>query len=313
LIVKTHKQPRETGDETPFTLVDGSHPGTFELPLEVAKGLGLASQVIAEKAQGRPLELSGSLAFDPDHLGRIQSRLPGEVVELGKNHEPNYDPAGSGRTETERALRYGDRVHQSDLMAVVWSKDLGGAKSDLVDALVQLDLDRETLNGLEQLLREGNAPEATVRVARSKVSSDLNAVSRAERILRTWRVSKKEIDAVRAEAQRVIQRKGVHDQAKERDWARVEVRAPFDGVVVEKNGTVGNIVDTSFDLYKIAWLDQLAVYVNACLRGGPAGLAGPPGPGPARAASDPLAGARPGLPHRRPAGEQRHRTHRCRH
>src|SRR5262249_37753983 len=143
-----------------------------------------------------------------------------------------------------------------------WSKDLGEKKSELVDALSQLSLDQENLARLEELYRQGNTSEAVVRQARRNVSAGLNAASRAERTLRIWKLPDEEVQAVKDEAKRVIQRKGKRDPAREKDWARVEVRAPLDGVVVEKNVNLGNIVDTTFDLYKVADLSYLAAYAN---------------------------------------------------
>src|SRR5207302_443729 len=53
------------------------------------------------------------------------------------------------------------------------------------------------------------------------------------------------------------------DIEKEKLWPRVEMRAPFDGVIVEKSVNIHNFVDTSTDLFKIAKLDKLMVYANA--------------------------------------------------
>jgi cobalt-zinc-cadmium efflux system membrane fusion protein len=251
--------PEEEGPKA--RLVPGS-PDSLELPPEVARQLGVTTAPVPEKAEPRHLHLSGSLAFDPNYLGRVQSRFAGEVVEIGKNVQPGIDPA-TGRTEPERPLQYGDPVTKGQLLAVVWSKDLGEKKSELVDALSQLSIDQETLTRLEELYREGNTSEAVVRQARRNVSAGLNGVARAERTLRVWRLPEAEIQAVKDEAKRVIARKGQHDRDKEKDWARVEVRAPFDGVIVEKNLTLGAIVDTTFDLYKVADLTKLAVYAHA--------------------------------------------------
>jgi cobalt-zinc-cadmium efflux system membrane fusion protein len=234
---------------------------TVELPAEVARVLGVESAVVLAKVAPRMLQLSGSLAFDPNHLGRIQARFAGEVVEIGNNEYPDLAPGG--RTEPNRPLKVGDYVKKGQLLAVVWSSSLGEKKSELVDALTQLDLDQKTLKRLEQLYREGNTSEAVVRQARRQVSGDLTAVNRAERTLRIWKLPEEEIKAVYDEAKRIIARKGVRDIQKEKDWARVEVRAPLDGEVVEKNLVVGNMVDPTFDLYKVADLRLMAVYVHA--------------------------------------------------
>ena len=40
------------------------------------------------------------------------------------------------------------------------------------------------------------------------------------------------------------------------------MRAPFAGVVLEKNITTGDIVDTNLDLFKVADLDRLGVMAD---------------------------------------------------
>jgi cobalt-zinc-cadmium efflux system membrane fusion protein len=236
---------------------------SLELPPEVARERVGETAVVPEKAAKRPLVLSGSLAFDLNHLYRIQSRFAGEVVELGTTtiKKPGIPESSE---ENKRPLRYGDEVKRDDLLAVVLSKDLGEKKSELVDTLVKLHVDEKTLDRYEDLAAQGVLPEATLLAQRATVYSDRNAVARAERTLVTWKVPDAEIKAVKDEAVRVQDNLKLRNLAKEAlEWARVEVKAPHDGIIVEKNVAVGNIVDTTFDLYKIANLDQLGVFVNA--------------------------------------------------
>src|SRR5262249_46004660 len=89
------------------------------------------------------------------------------------------------------------------------------------------------------------------------------AVARAEATLRTWRVSEAEMDAVAAEAARLGKQDGRPDPNTVRRWARVELRAPIAGTILEKNIAVGDIVDTSTDLFKIADLTRLCVWAHA--------------------------------------------------
>src|SRR5207253_2409837 len=141
---------------------------------------------------------------------------------------------------------YGSRVHKGQLMAALWSKELGEKKSELVDALVKLHLDERNLENLKKLAEGGSVPEATLRQVQNAVSTDLNAVARARRTLTIWKVSKDEIDDIEKEADRIIASKSRRDLDKMTDksakWARVEVRAPFGGLVVEKNLTLGSMV-----------------------------------------------------------------------
>jgi cobalt-zinc-cadmium efflux system membrane fusion protein len=240
-------------------------PDLFELEKATEERMRIRSEEVGKDPARRQLTLSGSLAFDPDLLGRVQSRLQGEVMQIGTSKEPAHDSAG--RTIKDAPLTYGNAVEKGQLMAVVWSKDLGTAKSDLVDALVKLHLDEENLAKLEMLYRKGNTSEAVYRQAKNMVSTDLNAVAKARRVLGILRVEKGEIEAVEKEADRIINSKTRVELDKMKDtlekWARVEVRAPFAGIIVEKNLAVGHMVDPTQDLFKVADMTKLAVFANA--------------------------------------------------
>jgi membrane fusion protein, heavy metal efflux system len=254
-------------------LVEG-RAETIRLPADVVTRLGVKTQGAKPALERRPLELSGSLAFDSNRLARVHTRFAGEVVDLGRVADVDSPLATAG--PADHPVRFGDRVAKDHLLAVVWSKDLGEKKSELVDALSQLRLDQETLTRLEELGKSGATSEANIRQVRRNYEADLTAVARAERTLRVWRLPETEIDAVKDEAERIRQRKGQRDKDKERDWARVEVRAPLAGVIVEKNLNIGDIVDTAQDLFRIADVSHLAVWVHAYEESLPALLALPP-------------------------------------
>jgi len=271
----------ESGPDSPplvVKLVPGQ-PDTFELPEEVVQRMNIPAPVQIREAQPRILTLSGSLGFNPDKLAKIQSRFAGEVYEIGTSEEPkpSYrsdqvetpDKYGSNVPRPSRQpLRYGSRVTKDQVMAMVWSKELGEKKSELVEARAQYTLDRETRVRLEKLYESGGTSEAVVRQARRNESASYNALLKARRTLLTWRLNKAEIDAIEAEAKDIIARKdlidpkGVREQERVKEWARVKVFAPFDGIVVEKNVVPGQFIDTTTDLFKVADLSELAVLAN---------------------------------------------------
>ncbi|WP_432490593.1 efflux RND transporter periplasmic adaptor subunit, partial [Flavonifractor plautii] len=47
-------------------------------------------------------------------------------------------------------------------------------------------------------------------------------------------------------------------------WAEIDIRSPLDGVILEKNLTVGDIIrtDQDHDLFKVADLSRLVVAAN---------------------------------------------------
>ncbi|HJZ53714.1 MAG TPA: efflux RND transporter periplasmic adaptor subunit, partial [Gemmataceae bacterium] len=227
-------------------------PDNVVVPPSVAQNMGLQTAVVGERV--RPMRLpplQGTLALDPDCLARVHSRFPGEVMSVG---------ADEIATALPTSPRVGDPVHKGDLLAVVWSKDLGEKKSELVDALSKLRADEALLRRLREGERDGSVPARSIWDAERAVEGDRVAVDRAERTLRAWRLTDGEIAAVRAEADRLSS-----PDAKRIDpaaWARVEVRAPQDGVILEKNVAVGDIVDTSADLFRVGDLSHLVVWAH---------------------------------------------------
>jgi cobalt-zinc-cadmium efflux system membrane fusion protein len=197
------------------------------------------------------LELSGSLILDSDRLAHVHARFPGAVVELGN--------AGNG----SRPVAFGQHVRKGQVLAVIWSQDLGEKKSELIDGLSQLHLDEESLQRLSDASAEGAVPDRTLREIRRKVEADRIAVSRALRTLQSWRLSKEEIDEVRAEAARLFREKMPDRQELVQQWARLDVVAPLDGVIIERNVALGELVDTASDLFKVADLSRLGVLAHA--------------------------------------------------
>ncbi len=227
------------------------------LPAELATNLGIQTCKIEYSSSPVMLEMSGTLMFDADRLSHVHARFPGEIVELGP---------GDGRSP---AVSFGQRVRKGQLLAVIWSRDLGEKKSDLIDALSQLRVDEESLARIARAAAEGSVPDRILKDNERKVEVDRIAVSRAVRILQSWRIPKAEIDEVRAEADRLArENKLPREKAADREeivaqWAKLDVLAPLDGTVIERNVALGDLVDTNIDLFKVADLSRLRVVAHA--------------------------------------------------
>lgn len=227
-------------------------PGAVRLPADVVEQLGVELAQAAEAPATVPLKLDGILFLDTNRFVGVRSRFPGDVIELTQR----TCETGDARP---RPIRYGDQVEKGELLAVVWSRELGEKKSELLEALTQLRFDRETLGRLRGA-RDAVSGKA-LRDAERSVEADLIAVERIEKTLKSWRLSDDEIRAIRAEAERISPGQGVDDV--DQGWARVEIRAPMDGTIIEKNVAVGSLVDTTQDLFKIADLSRLDVRAHA--------------------------------------------------
>ncbi len=181
----------------------------------------------------------------------MRCRFDGEVVEIGKL------PDGS------RPLQYGDTVNAGDLLAVIWSRELGEKKSELVDALSQQRLDIATRDRLAAIVNTGAIPERELREMERAVEADRVAVSRIRRTLQTWRVTPNEIAEIEAEANRLTGSTQEPPSEVAERWARVEIRAAINGTILEQNITVGDMVSPNDDLFKVANLSRLRVMASA--------------------------------------------------
>ncbi len=259
--------PASSGPEAEKIVRSGDNgvavPGPMaeRLGLMSAKGKPPAMVQRSKEPVALPL-FQGTLAQDNDSFQRIHSRFPGEIVSLGTGGDPakSAGPSSSISPPAAPGLRVGDRIEAGQLLAVVWSKDLGEKKSELVDAVSKLKLDITAAARLRELFRQNGTAEKSVLDAERAVESDRIAVKRIELTLLAWRLDENDVKAIRAEADRIGDPLAARAGAAE--WARVEIRAGAAGVLLEKNVGVGAIVDTSTDLFKIGALGTLAVWAH---------------------------------------------------
>jgi len=211
----------------------------------------------AYRARGsQTLKLNGSLSLDPSRLVRVHSRFQGQVVAIGpRAQRPVTD---SDESSEEPTLRFGDNVRAGQILAVVWSHEVGEKKSELLDALSKLFFDEASLQRLRGL-DPGVVAEQTILKATRDFEADRIAVERAERTLRAWKLEESEIEGIRSEAQRLHRGERQRDLTTERSWAEVDVRAPQDGLILEKNVAVGDIVSTDRTLFQIGDVTRLMV------------------------------------------------------
>jgi cobalt-zinc-cadmium efflux system membrane fusion protein len=240
--------------------VERTGEDTLSVPADVVASLGIKTAPAKAATEPRPLPpLQGVVGWDNSRLTRVYSTFPGIVVALGTTDKGETDrPFGD---TSPRPLRNGDKVEADQLLAVVWSKDLGEKKSELIDAVSQLKANRETLNNLKSVT-DGIIARKDILAAEVAVRQSENAVAKAVDTLRAWRLPEAEIQALLKEAEKLGGGEARRELTSGKTWARVEIRAPFAGVIVEKNTNVRNVVDTSTPLFQVADLSQLAVWMQ---------------------------------------------------
>ncbi len=151
----------------------GKLPGELELNPDVIKSLNIQVAAARQAPNTEPLVLAGSLFLDSSHLAVVHTRFTGEVVRVGDAVEINPKEGDSKL----RQVRAGDFVKKNDIIAVIWSKEIGEKKSDLVESLSRRNASKATLDRLEGL-EKGSVSGQVVRDARRQYESDLIAIDR---------------------------------------------------------------------------------------------------------------------------------------
>jgi membrane fusion protein, heavy metal efflux system len=221
---------------------------------------GLRTAVVTAPTRPRTLILRGNLQIDPARLVHVHARFPGQIVKLAMKEEPNPSyPEGPPR---RRPLGWMDDVEEGQMMAVVLSRELGEKKSELIDAQIRLWTDENILKDFRVAYKKGALTPKEMAEQTRLVDVGRTAVRRARNTLRSWLLTRDEVEAVVAEARRIHQEGAGLDDIDQDEWARAVVPAAINGTIVERNVTMGEIVDPNDDLYKLADLTELIALLH---------------------------------------------------
>jgi membrane fusion protein, heavy metal efflux system len=260
----------------PVELVKGQE-NTLSVPAKVLESLGIrkgkAEHVsTAEKpSQGRPLVMPGSTAQDDTRLSRVRVRFNAQVIEIRKV-VPNPE-LGKSDQNAPREIQTGDPIDKDETLAVLQSVEVANMKSTLVNAWVQLYFDQDLF---DRYLGSVSIPEIAMLTAERNVRQDQTTIAGAFTTLLTWGLTKEDLQRLREEADELTQlrlkTKKVKEARKEEEaawavkkeaWARVEVKAPRSGTLVERNISLGEYVaDNTQPLFQVADVRRMVVLSN---------------------------------------------------
>jgi cobalt-zinc-cadmium efflux system membrane fusion protein len=278
LRARAHQQVTPVaGADVPAAKLSESMPDTLVLAPETIEAMHVQAVQVRPAPPNTPLKLYGSLYLEGSRLVHVQTRFPGMVVEVGETHDASENDT--------RPLKPGDKVTKGEVLAKLWSKEVGEKKTELVTAISDLYLHEAALKRY-QTLAGGAVPTKTVQEAENAYREDKIRIESLKRTLRSWQIQEDELTAIESEAKRVIAESLIHNNPAQpnpaqpnpaqtalsvpatdkltldRTWAELDIVAPMSGVILEKNFTVGDIVDTSRDMFKIADLSRLGVMAN---------------------------------------------------
>ena len=165
-------------------------------------------------------QLQGEIHFNQDRLVRVVPRLAGVVTNAQRN--------------------LGDRVRRGDVLAVLESQALGDLKSEFYAAQQRLALARTSAEREKRLWEEKISAEQDYLASRQ-------ALAEAEIAHRNAAQKLSALGAPR----------DAGGEAESANLARLEIRSPIDGVVIEKRVATGEAVAAEANIYVIADLSTV--------------------------------------------------------
>lgn len=195
---------------------------------------------------------NGEIVYDPARTATLASRQPGSIFFVGKN--------------------IGDPVAQGEILALVDAKAVGEAKAQLLRAVAEEKL--QTLNVAR--LQEASAAIARSRMldadaARSKATADL---INAEQTLRNLGlpISVNEVKLLEeSQAAQSLKYLGIPDAIRFKLPGSLDttnllpIVAPIAGTVIQRDATLGQVVDSTNELFKIVDSRQMWLMLSVPL------------------------------------------------
>lgn len=219
---------------------------------EVISRLGIEVVPAGLAAVTESVSAPGEIAFDPTRIARLSSRVPGSVWWV--------------------ARQVGDKVKREEVLALVDAAEVGKAKADFQQAIVQLDLKRQTLANLSSSTgaitgrqvqdAEAAVEEGQIRLLQTEQSlANLGMPIRAESLkgLNPAEVASKLqfLGLPAALVSQLAGRTGSNNL--------IAITAPFDGEVIAKAAVAGELADPAKPLFTVADISRMWLTLKARL------------------------------------------------
>ena len=207
-----------------------AQPGVVELP----EGSAAFTQVQTERATFRPIRVSlkaqgGKILPNENRLAHLSPRVPGRIVAVYAN--------------------LGDRVKPGDRLLLLDSPALGEAQLEYRKRRTSMRVAEKALERAKALLDGGAIGTGEYQRREADHENARADLYEAEEKLHLLGMAEQEIE-------RLASKKLPHAEV-----AQVFLRAPFSGEIIERNATVGEIVDPNKTLFTVA--DLSTVWVRA--------------------------------------------------
>ncbi len=212
---------------------------------EAAEKLGIDVAPVWEAAMTESIPASGEASFDVTRVARLAARVPGTAWQVNK--------------------QIGDTVQAGDLLAIIDAAEVGKAKAEFLQAIVQVRLKAQSLANLKNAPvpeRQKKEAEAARRDAEVRLLSAEQALVNLGLTVKAAEFGKLEVEDIANQLQRLGLSRELSKADTELPGTLLPLRAPFDGVVMHVDVIAGEVVDPEDVLFVVADPRQMSVHLN---------------------------------------------------
>lgn len=197
----------------------------IELTPEEIQTIGLETAIAGSGTIDIYISLTGEIKVNQDRMAHIVPRVEGVVAEVSK--------------------KLGDNVKSGEVIAVIESQQLADAKAGYLAAVERYRMARLSFDREEKLWNE-------------KISSEQDYLAKKQALAETSidkRTAEQKLNAIGFDE---IYLKGLLTES-EQLLTRFEIKAPFQGTVIEKHIVLGELVRTDSTVFVVADLSSVWV------------------------------------------------------
>ncbi len=202
--------------------------GRVKMDSEQLQNSGVEIAVAGSERIKTIIELPGEISLNKDKVAHVVPGLSGIVAEVRKN--------------------LGDSVKKGEVVAVIQSRELASLKSEYLSASKRLELTGATFQREENLWKKKISSEQDYLNSRLAFKeSEIELKATGQKLLALGLTSPDLASIL---------------QESESELSRLKIRAPFDGMVIEKNVSLGESIKEDADIFMIADLSTVWVDVT---------------------------------------------------
>lgn len=219
--------------------------------LEAVKKAGVDVGLIERQPITESVLANGQITYDQTRFASLSSRLPGSVWHVEKN--------------------VGDRVRAGEVLALVDAVEVGRAKTELVQALAQEELQKKIVNRLESLSSDGIVAGRQAQAAQTEYVQARARLLSAQQALANLGLPVN-VEQLRglpneqlAQHLRLLGLPENHVQhlsPNETTANLLPLKAPMDGIIVARQVVAGEVVDASRALFQLADTSRMWLTLN---------------------------------------------------